>query len=292
MDIKELIIEVEKNRDNFLVIEKNCDIIREYLNKKEIDFPLVEWMTTQAQNGMVVAANLLGIIYDIGYGVEKNYEKAVEWFRKSADHGYSNAQKNLGDMYYNGFGVEKDYRVALEWYRISATQGNSRAFLHLGNLYYNGHGVEKDYSKAVELFRKSADQENPIGEYNLGLMYKNGYGIEKNIIEAIKCYQLSMQHGYEESQIPYNDLIKENPEIVGLMLSEEVDRSRDCESKLKVAEEELEILRFTAPIEGGGNYNVELIVVHSFQANLLNVIRLIAFRFGLRLCLIFTCRFR
>jgi uncharacterized protein len=53
-------------------------------------------------------------MYKNGYGVEKDYKKAVEWYIKSAEQGNPSAQNNLGFMYYNGYGVEKDYKKAVE----------------------------------------------------------------------------------------------------------------------------------------------------------------------------------
>ena len=47
-------------------------------------------------------------MYLSGQSVTQDYEQAVDWFRKSAAQGNANAQSNLGVMYQNGWGVEKD----------------------------------------------------------------------------------------------------------------------------------------------------------------------------------------
>ncbi len=44
-----------------------------------------------------------------------SFEKAVEFFEKSAEIGNKMAQHNLTVMYNNGYGVEKDTKVATYW---------------------------------------------------------------------------------------------------------------------------------------------------------------------------------
>ena len=100
----------------------------------------------------------LGNMYYYGYGVNKDYKKAVEWYQKSADQGYKLAQNDLGHMYDQGYGIDKDYKRAIEWYQKSADQGCEDAQYSLGNMYYYGYGVDKDYKKAIEWYQKSADK--------------------------------------------------------------------------------------------------------------------------------------
>jgi hypothetical protein len=44
-----------------------------------------------------------------------------------AKQGNISAQLNLGVMYERGQGVAKDYAEALKWYRLAAEQGNANA---------------------------------------------------------------------------------------------------------------------------------------------------------------------
>ena len=50
----------------------------------------------------------------------------------------SRAQNNLGLMYENGLGVPKDYDEAVKWYRLAAAQGDALAQNNLGWMYDNG----------------------------------------------------------------------------------------------------------------------------------------------------------
>ncbi len=52
-----------------------------------------------------------------------NFKKAVEYFKLSAAEGNVMAMHNLSVMYNNGYGVEKDTKVAASWLN-SATLSN------------------------------------------------------------------------------------------------------------------------------------------------------------------------
>ena len=80
----------------------------------------------------------------------------MEWYRKVAKRGYADAEFNLGVMYEKGWGVEKNESTAVEWYRKAAEQGHPSAQLHLGVMYEKGCGVDKNESIAVEWYRKVA----------------------------------------------------------------------------------------------------------------------------------------
>ena len=100
---------------------------------------------------------MLGHIYRDGYGVAKDYTKAVELYTKAAEMGNAMGQCSLGAMYYNGYGVKQDYSKAVEWYTRAAQQGFSDAQYNLGIMYYKGYGVKQDYSKAVEWYTRAAN---------------------------------------------------------------------------------------------------------------------------------------
>ena len=73
------------------------------------------------------AQNNLGLMYEFGHGVEKNYAEAVRWYTKAAEQGYASAQINLALIYLQGHGVKQDYAEALRWYTKAAEQGHAEA---------------------------------------------------------------------------------------------------------------------------------------------------------------------
>lgn len=72
-------------------------------------------------NGFVRWRFELGVLYQEGVAVKKDWKQAADWFKKIAEHPRaSEAQRQLGDMFYNGSGVPRDYEQAAGWYRRAA----------------------------------------------------------------------------------------------------------------------------------------------------------------------------
>ena len=78
----------------------------------------------RAKAGDVVAQYNLGVMYDTGEGVPKDYAEAAKWYRKAAEQGHAVAQFNLGVMYADGEGVSKNDAEAVKWFRQAAEQGH------------------------------------------------------------------------------------------------------------------------------------------------------------------------
>ncbi len=97
-----------------------------------------------AYQGNATAQTSLGIMYENGQGVIKDYQQAVYWYEKAAKQGYvlainwfkkaadqdsradegdAEAQHNLGVMYYFGQGLPQSYKKAYMWANIAASNG-------------------------------------------------------------------------------------------------------------------------------------------------------------------------
>ncbi|MGP5546880.1 tetratricopeptide repeat protein [Psychrobacter alimentarius] len=57
---------------------------------------------------------------------------------------FSQTQLNIGGLYENGYGVPQDYDKAFEWYQKAADQGNPQASNRIGKLVMNGKIDDKD----------------------------------------------------------------------------------------------------------------------------------------------------
>ena len=71
-----------------------------------------------------------------------NYSEAMKILKKNSNH--SDAQYYIGLMYQNGEGVERDYKEAAKWFKRAADQGDTSAKVNLRGLYFCGWGVEKN----------------------------------------------------------------------------------------------------------------------------------------------------
>jgi hypothetical protein len=166
-------------------------------NAGRFDLALDEF-TAAANQGSAEAQVSLGVMYENGQGVLRDYEKALMWYRKAADQGHFGAQNNIGLMYAAGRGVPKNAGQAQEWFSKAAEQGFAPAQNNLAELYTSGAvGGKKDYAKALEWNRKAAGQGFAIAHSDLGVMYENAQGVPKNLFVAYTYYTIAAIGGYE-----------------------------------------------------------------------------------------------
>src|SRR5262249_19063478 len=71
-------------------------------------------------------------------------------YRKAAERGFASAQTNLGVMYNSGEGVARDYAEAAKWHQRAAAQGLPLGQFNLATMYYFGDGVAKDLVQAYK----------------------------------------------------------------------------------------------------------------------------------------------
>ncbi len=103
---------------------------------------------TNAEKGDYRAQYGLGLAYESGDHVERDFVEAAKWYRKSADQGYDRAQDALGWLYRDGKGVRQDDNEADHWFRLAANQGHANAQTILAVQYAAGRGVPHDYVQA------------------------------------------------------------------------------------------------------------------------------------------------
>jgi TPR repeat protein len=117
-----------------------------------------------ARKGDATSEAVLGTMYYLGQGVQKDLEEAIRWLRPSAEQGNVVAQGLLALMYHGGQGVPQDFIEAMKWCRLAAEQGNDSAQTFLGAMYQDGlGGVHASNVVANALYILSAaDQSNQI----------------------------------------------------------------------------------------------------------------------------------
>lgn len=72
-----------------------------------------------ANGGHTAAKEILGIMYNLGQGVEKDPKKAFEMLSESAEKGRPLSQHHLGVMNFTGSGVPQDSIKALMWLQLA-----------------------------------------------------------------------------------------------------------------------------------------------------------------------------
>ncbi len=122
-------------------------------------------------------AYLLGMTYENGDGVEKNFDKALECYREVADE-EPRAASRIGYLYLWRDEDNQDFAAAARWFMKAAEQGVAEAQLHLGVMLLNGYGVEENPRRAFKWVKEAADQGLAGANRELGMMYVEGKGVD------------------------------------------------------------------------------------------------------------------
>ena len=77
-------------------------LAQDYETAFEIWFPLAETGNAEAQNGV-------GVLYDNGWGVEQDYEKAADYFLKAVELGETNLAQAFFDQMVEEGKIPADY---------------------------------------------------------------------------------------------------------------------------------------------------------------------------------------
>lgn len=81
-----------------------------------------------ARSGNADAEELIGVMYALGLGVERDPVRAFDWYLRSAMKGHPGAQSGVGWYYEVGLGMPApDLVRAYMWYALSAIGGDPDA---------------------------------------------------------------------------------------------------------------------------------------------------------------------
>lgn len=144
------------------------------------------------------AETRIGILYEWGLGVPRDFAEAWKWFLEAANRGDGFAQAYIGDYYFRGIGRSRSFTDALHWYRAAADKGVPLGISQVGWIYLNGFGVAPDLAEARRWYKKGAMLDSPASEYQLGWMY--GHIAPLDYAEAMKWYRKAAGHGHATAQ--------------------------------------------------------------------------------------------
>jgi TPR repeat protein len=167
----------------------------------------------------------LGLMYDEGHGVPKQYHQAVRWYSVAASQGDPEAPFYLGRIYQDGRGGPKDYARARQWYRVAAERGNHKAAVNLATMHALGLGGPKNYQAAGQWFLLAANSGDIKAQDNLGLLYQNGLGVRQDYAKAYMWFAIAaaIQGGSEAA--------KHRDQIARLMTPDQIEQGRRLASE-------------------------------------------------------------
>ncbi|MFT4782730.1 MAG: TPR repeat protein [Paracoccaceae bacterium] len=81
-----------------------------------------------ARSGNADAEELIGVMYALGLGVERDVSRAFEWYLRASLKGHPGAQSGIGWYYETGLGLTApDLTRAYMWYALSTIGGDPDA---------------------------------------------------------------------------------------------------------------------------------------------------------------------
>ena len=139
---------------------------------------------SDAEQGDAHAQNALGLAYQTGEGVDRDYGEAVVWYRRAAEQGHAEAQWRLCEAYAGGWGVERDREKAEAWCLPAADAGHIWAQEQLGRLYHRS--TPQDYPRALEWYGLASQQGSAVARLGMHYIYAaGGRGVRRDSVKAL-----------------------------------------------------------------------------------------------------------
>jgi len=117
--------------------------------------------------GHAAACNNLGLAYQTGEGVARDYTRAMSLFERACSRGLAEACSNQGALYEHGLGVPANLGDAQRAYAQACRHGSALGCSNLGVLYSQGRGVVSNDDRAVRLFAEACAAGSDVGCNNL-----------------------------------------------------------------------------------------------------------------------------
>ena len=124
---------------------------------------------------------------------EKQWDTARMVLVPLAESGHREAQFRLGYLYRNGFGVEKDFTKAVSWYRKAAISGHAMAQHYYAINLEIGRGIKKDLKEAAIWYRKAAEQGYADAQHWMAMASLSGNGLARDLEASYLWHKLALQ---------------------------------------------------------------------------------------------------
>lgn len=113
------------------------------------------WFVRAAAQGHLMALNMVGRCYDLGWGVAVDKGRAAECFRIAAERGLGWAMYNHATALALGAGVAEDRAAARDWLEraIAAAEGAGEPLLAAKALNFVGSFAEDGWAGPVDMIR-------------------------------------------------------------------------------------------------------------------------------------------
>ncbi|MES3154266.1 tetratricopeptide repeat protein [Sphingomonas faeni] len=145
-----------------------------------------------ADAGVAEAQAVYGQMLLDGLGVAVDPVAALGWFTKAAAQHHVMALNMVGRCYDLGWGTRVDKARAAECYRIAAERGLDWAMYNYATLLALGEGVAEDKPAALALLEKVAAMDSGLASAKainfVGSFAEDGWACERDLVRAAACY--------------------------------------------------------------------------------------------------------
>lgn len=132
------------------------------------------WFNRAAAQHDMLALNMVGRCYELGWGVAVDAARAEQCYRVAAGQGLAEAMYNLATQ----LALRADHEAALDWFRRAAADPGligAKSANYIGSFYEDGWAVEPDRAEALRHYRIAALGGDFRGQFNLArLLVEDG----------------------------------------------------------------------------------------------------------------------
>lgn len=139
------------------------------------------WFMRAAAQHHVMALNMVGRCYDLGWGTVIDKARAAACYRVAAERGLVEGMYNLATLLTLGEGVAQDRAAALTLFERAAAAGYAKAANHVGSFAEDGWVHPCDMALAMASYRVAAEGGDFRGAFNLARLL----GDEGRVDEAL-----------------------------------------------------------------------------------------------------------
>jgi hypothetical protein len=139
------------------------------------------WFTRAAAQHHLMALNMVGRCYDLGWGAPIDKARAAACYRIAAERGQVEAMYNHATLLTLGEGVGQDRAAALALFERAAAAGYAKAANYVGSFAEDGWVHPRDMMRAMACYRMAAEGGDFRGAFNLARLL----GDEGRVDEAI-----------------------------------------------------------------------------------------------------------
>lgn len=184
--------------------------------------PDLQDVMRRAEAGQAEAQYQIGLAYQLGLNVERDFVQARTWFARAAGQGHARAQGGLGFLLLLGQGGPKDLREAERLLRAAADQGEASALANLAELSLELHPDAPQ--QAIDLLERAIGAGAVNARYRLARLL-----IEGNIVTADAPRGLKLLEEAVAAGSPYGQT------YLAALLSEGEVVARDDKRALQLA---------------------------------------------------------